>query len=81
LTLVEDTLVLRPACLRGKVRLGSRTTNDSESGVRTFSSELVADQGIEPPSGDGVLFESLEFEKLDKVFDRGPEISSNAQLL
>jgi hypothetical protein len=81
LTLVENTLVLVPAGFRREVSFGDCTANDGECSIGSLGSEFVANEGVEPASGDGVLLEGLQLQKLDEVLDRSPEVTTNAQLL
>ncbi|CAK5273990.1 unnamed protein product, partial [Mycena citricolor] len=81
LTFVEDLLVRRPALLRREECFGDCTAHNGECGVWSFGGELAADQRIKPAGGNRVVPERFEFEKLDEILDRMPEISANAQLL
>ncbi|KAH6606988.1 hypothetical protein Trco_006141 [Trichoderma cornu-damae] len=81
LTLFQTSSVLGQQRLAGDVRLGDGTAHNRQHGVGALGSKTLGDELIQPASGDGVLLESLGLEQLDEIFDSGPEVTTNAQLL
>ena len=81
LTLLQPLAVLLHAGFAGLVRLGDGTAQDRDDGVGALGGQLVGDQLVQPPGGDGVLLEGGRLQQLDEVLDGRPEITADAQFL